>query len=121
MWDWFIEIYNKSWFEAVFYFAPMMANAMIYPIEIIKRINQDKETVADFLKKKAAGQSNGYYGYNFITVGDLVKYVFWTVTPLVNALAFFFDSSWILWNFMTTKLGFLFNVKLVKPPEGLNK
>lgn len=108
--DHIINFYTNSGIVQFFFWGPFAFNMFFYPIHIWKRIQRNRLEV-----------SKNEYGIEFITVGDLFKYFFLTVIPVLNALDLIFHSFPIAFKYIAYRLEWLFDIKLVKDTRTKNK
>lgn len=102
--DSIINFYTESEVVQFFFWFPLIFNACVYPVELWELYQKDKKAV----------EKNENYYYDFLKVGDIFYRVFLTITPCINALATIFDSAPIAFRILTRKLGWLFEIQLVK-------
>lgn len=106
-----VESYTNSGFVKFFFLFPVLFNMIVYPIHIWYRVKRDREAVL----------ANDKYYNSFCTIGELFKYLFLTFLPVLNALDVIFHSGPIAWKYITEKLAWLFEIKLVKDTRKKDK
>ena len=117
--DWIINTYANSDLVKCFFWGPLLFNLIVYPFHLWACVQEDRAKVAEYNARRAKGDTvSSLYSGNFVTVGTLFKHVFLCITPVVNALACFFDAAPIAWGWATCRFGWLLNLKLVSTPEG---
>lgn len=104
--DWIIAQYTASAVVKFFFWGPVVFNGLSYPVLVWKKVQENKKSVA-----------NNGSTYDFVTVGDLFKYFFMTVLPVMNALAMIFDCGPEIFQILTKRFAWLFSITLVKIPE----
>lgn len=100
--DKIIDFYTNSGVVQFFFWFPVVFNGIFYPLHVWKRVQRNR-----------ADLSNDKYTTH-ITVGDLFKYFFLTVIPVLNALDLIFHSFPLAWKYVAHRLDWLFSIKLVK-------
>lgn len=98
-----INFYAGSDVVKFFFWGPVVFNMFFYPIHVWKRIQWNRRDI-----------NKNEYNVRFVTVGDLFKYFFLTVIPVLNALDVIFHSFPIAFKYIAHRLSWLFEIKLVK-------
>lgn len=101
--DKIIDFYTGSGIVQFFFWGPFVFNMFFYPIHIWKRLQRNREDI-----------SKNEYHIEFVTIGDLFKYLFLTIIPVLNALDLIFHSFPIAFKYVAHRLAWLFDIKLVK-------
>lgn len=105
MLDWIIQAYATDALVKFFFWGPVVFNASVYPFFVWKKVQDNRKRVA-----------NNGPTYDFITVGDLVKYFFCTITPIMNAMAMIFQTGPEAFEMIGKHFSWLFSITLVKIP-----
>lgn len=98
-----INFYSSSDIVKFFFWGPVVFNMIFYPIHVWKRVQIDRRALTE-----------DKYHTDFVTMGDLFKYLFLVFIPVVNALALFFHALPIAWEYICKKFDWFFSIKLVK-------
>lgn len=98
---WILNLYTDSGIVQFFFWFPVLFNTVFYPIHVWKRIQQNRTDL----------EEKNYTDH--ITVGDLFKYFFLTVIPVLNCLDLIFHSFPQAWKYVQHRLDWLFGIKLV--------
>ena len=120
--DWLKDLYSNNDLIAIFFWGPVVINAIVYPIHLWMRVQKDRAAVNKYNEqlskaKETSDRRPSFYYSDFVTVGTIVKYFFLTFTPILNALATIFHAAPIAWDYLSERFAWLFTVTLVKAPE----
>ncbi len=102
--DWIINLYTESPIVPFFFWGPAIFNGLVYPVHIWARVQKDRKAV----------ENNQRFYSDFITIGTIVKYIFLTFLPVLNALSTVFHAAPIAWIYLAHRLEWLFDIQLVK-------
>lgn len=119
MFEWIKEFYSNEVF-LFFFWGPVIINGVVYPIHVWARVQKDRATLESWKKDFAEAEHENkstyrpsLHDYDFVSVGSLFKYLFLTITPVINALACIFHVAPIAWDYLTDRFAWLFSIKLV--------
>ena len=99
---WTNRAYNDT-FTLLLYWLPLAANAVAYCIRVFQRVQADRAAIRGEVR----------YHSDWLKLGDLFGYAAAVILPLVNLCCFVFDTMGDLWKMAWSRLGWLFNIRLV--------
>lgn len=100
---WFNRQFNDK-FTIMFFWLPLLFNAIAYTIRVWQRVQIDKARLA-------SGERSSIH--DWLRIGHIFGYLAVTVIPLVNLIFFIFDTMGDLWRIIWKRFAAFFEFRLV--------